>query len=96
MTNKCNHFYGWINDYDPLPLYKKNFAEILNNHIQVSLAVWDLCPYWYKKGKKPTKAIQLLDKRRGFTTIFNFCPYCGEKIDLKYLKELVKNETNKP
>ena len=36
---------------------------------------------------KPT---DFLDRRRGFMTIFRYCPDCGEKINWKAIKEELK------
>ena len=32
-------------------------------------------------------AKEFLDRRKGYMTMFNYCPYCGEKIDWKANKK---------
>ena len=34
-------------------------------------------------------AREFLDRRKGHMTVFNYCPYCGEKIDWKEIKKAI-------
>ena len=46
----------------------------LDDYIDVLLSCTALSPRTY------------LDRRRGLATLFNFCPWCGKKIDWKEIK----------
>ena len=35
-------------------------------------------------------AKQVCDNRRGYLSRFNYCPYCGEEIDWKYIIKSLK------
>jgi hypothetical protein len=40
----------------------------------------------YLSDRKP---IEFFDRRRGFMTMFNNCPYCGEKINWREIKKAI-------
>ncbi len=42
----------------------------------------------YRSDRKP---IEFLDRRRGYMTMFNNCPYCGEKINWGEIKKALKS-----
>lgn len=39
--------------------------------------------------KEDYKPIDFLDRRKGYMTMFNHCPYCGEKINWKDIKKAI-------
>jgi len=44
--------------------------------------------------KKAFKPQHWLDRRRGLSTIFDNCPYCGDKIDWKGIKKDLLTHSN--
>lgn len=36
--------------------------------------------------------LKFLDGRRCLLTMYNYCPYCGKKIDWKKIKKLISNK----
>lgn len=40
----------------------------------------------YNANRKPK---EFLDRRRGYMTMFNHCPYCGEKINWREIKKTI-------
>ena len=40
----------------------------------------------YRSDRKPA---EFLDRRRGYMTMFNNCPYCGEKINWREIKKAI-------
>ena len=68
-----------------------NFASELSYHAEVENSISTLGKYYLdeRKSKKldnPIIAKQYLDQRRGYITLFKFCPNYGEKINWKQIK----------
>ena len=83
----CNHLLGHLHDYDYIPLRFLTIKEELHFQSESSFRMKE--EGFSKKGCKP---LDYLDRRQGMSEQFNYCPYCGEKINWKAIKRLVKGE----
>ncbi len=87
MKPDCNHLLGHLMDYDYIPLKFLTIKEDLLFYSESSLRMQK--EGYLKRGYKP---LDYLDKRYNMSKMFDYCPYCGEKIDWKTIKKLVKGE----
>ncbi len=90
MKTNCNHLLGHLHDYDYIPLRSLTIKEDLLLHSESSIRM-------QKEGhsKKGCKPLDYLDKRQSMSEMFNYCPFCGDKIDWKAIKKEVKGEIGK-
>ena len=86
MKNICNCFIGIVSSYNNdgynyiyLNDYKYQLIEITNTSNNINKVLHD--------GEITLKPLDFLDKRKGYSRLFNYCPYCGEKINYKLIKE---------
>jgi len=81
----CNHTLGYINDF----ISQCEIIDVIKNECyrwnQHGKTMAELTGDT-KKYKSDRKPIDFLDRRHGYMTIFNYCPYCGEKINWKDIK----------
>ena len=92
--SKCNCFIGEINGYEPMILELSNFIEKIQSECNTSNHVAEF--YNNNPNKKVKKKLaspmDYLDRRKGYSTLFNYCPYCGTKINWRQLKNELKNQ----
>jgi len=49
------------------------------------------CPKYKVNGQYRIGLLQdYLDRRRGLATHYNYCPYCGKKLDYRKIKKIAK------
>jgi hypothetical protein len=76
VSNSCDCFIGFLSGEDiRLSDIKRQVEDVVK--LQPELKKYGLL-----KGE-PLTAKQLVDGRKGYISRFNFCPYCGNKIDWK-------------
>ncbi|HUU53242.1 MAG TPA: hypothetical protein VMW44_01210 [Candidatus Bathyarchaeia archaeon] len=81
----CDHTIGFLQEF----VNQSKIKKVIENE----------CYSWNRHGKtmaeltgdtkeykSDIKPVDFLDRRRGYMTIFNYCPYCGEKINWKDIK----------
>ena len=87
---ECDCLIGIINKYDQISENDLYLSDYINKiDIEVKTANF-LNKELYNK---ITNIIgnDYLDRRKGFTRLFNYCPNCGSKINYKILKENLRN-----
>lgn len=82
----CNCLLGHLNDYDYIPLRKNTIADELKSYSESVNRMVDI-----GFSKERVKSKDYLDKRHNMSEMFNYCPYCGEKIDWKKIKLMLVN-----
>jgi len=87
MKPNCNHLLGYLNDYDYIPLNSSTIKEDLVFQSKSSFRL-------QKEGslKNGYAPLDYLDERKNLSKMFNYCPYCGEKISWETIKKEVKGE----
>ena len=84
----CDCWIGILNDYDQSDtnnLYLSDVENKLRERSRFSTGLAkDFTLFNVYKPK------DYIDRRRGLTTLFNFCPLCGSKINWKEIHALVK------
>jgi hypothetical protein len=80
VSKRCDCFVGVFHDNNE-KLYLSNVYEILAEHSRTTEMLFD-----HDLIKKPIMIKQYLDRRSGYMTFFNYCPYCGNKIKWKEIK----------
>ena len=93
MNEKCNCWVGTLNDYDQSDinnLMLSNIVERLKARSGHSKAMKAFDLAWERYEPK-----DYLDRRRGLATLFNYCPWCGKKINWTKVRKMVKEEVNK-
>ena len=91
---KCNCQIGEINGYEPYPININDYVDKITTECNSSN---DVRAFFNENGNRKNKKtllrpIDYLDKRKGHSTLFNFCPWCGSKLDYKQLRKPFKNE----
>ena len=83
---KCDCWIGILNDYDQSDtnnLYMSSYIKVL----------WD-------RSRLPHVAVIIpshyIDGRRGYATLFNYCPNCGERIEWSKLRKFLRDTLCKP
>lgn len=79
VIKRCNCWLGILNNYDQTELnnlYLDNYIQRLNEKSKHSMTMSNLSKNWIKIMPK-----EYVDKRKGFATLFNYCPICGNKIN---------------
>ena len=82
----CDCWIGILNDYDQSDLnnlYLSDVEEKLRERASHSVALVGV-----SYGFTAYKPTDYIDKRRGLSTLFNFCPLCGSKINWKGIRGL--------
>jgi hypothetical protein len=90
----CNCWIGYLNSVYPDEsnnIYLDNYMEVLKQASVNSIAMNKKIPRYFKR----FKPIDFLNKRKGVTTLFSYCPLCGAKIDLPNLRKKLINESEK-
>ena len=80
VSKRCDCFIGIFHN-DNEELHKNTVYERLSEHSRTTEMLFE-----HRLIKSPITIKQYLDKRSGFMTFFNYCPYCGEKIKWKQIK----------
>lgn len=82
----CDHTVGYLHNF----VLQSEIAETLraeardwNSHSSTMASIFTMTHEY----KTDYKASDFVDRRRGMMTVFNNCPYCGEKIDWKAIKK---------
>jgi len=81
----CNHWLGILNDYDQSEmnnLYLDSFKEAINERALISRKLASASGFFTHYHPK-----DYIDKRRGLAKLFNYCPYCGIKINWTELRK---------
>lgn len=89
----CDHTVAYMHDFithSELVQVVKNECYGWNTHGETMASITGD----HDKYTSNHKPIDFLDRRRGRASMFNNCPYCGERIDWRKLKELVKQAGN--
>ena len=85
----CDHMIGRLHE----PVMESEVATVLKNEAHewnsYSRKMNSLTRGNEKLMKEDYKPTDFLDRRRGYMTIFNHCPYCGEKINWKAIKQAI-------
>lgn len=85
----CDHTIGYMNDWIVLSEAK----DILNNEAYgwntYSKTMNSLTKGNEKILKTDYTAKDFLDRRKNMMTVFNNCPYCGEKINWREIKKAI-------
>ena len=76
MKKECDCFIGFLSGED---VKKSNFIRLVNDIVTLQP---ELKKYGILNGE-PQTAKQIVDGRKGYLSRFNYCPYCGEKINWK-------------
>jgi hypothetical protein len=81
-TNSCDCLIGICHNKNEM-MYKSDALEILTYNSNGSKQM-------ERHGfvKQSFDALDYLDRRRGFCSLFNYCPHCGIKIDWKEVKAM--------
>ena len=75
----CDCWLGILNSYDQSEannLFMSNIKERLEERSQLSIAMAAI-----SNGFKAFSPKDYIDRRKGLSTLFNFCPLCGLKIN---------------
>lgn len=86
----CNHWLGILNSYnqtDENNLYLNTYVEKLYQLHKTSI---ELAKYNIAKAIIFPK--NYLDRRRGFSILFKYCPLCGDKLYWKELRSKINNQ----
>lgn len=87
METKCNHLLGILNSFnqtDENNLYLNSYVEKLYQLSETSIELAK-----HNMARAPIFPKSYIDKRKGFATLFNYCPYCGEKLNWKKLRQML-------
>ena len=83
MGSKCDCVIGHLHSYgSDNELYLSDFVT-RTKALAISINNND----YFHELKKRVTARDILDRRRGFTTIYNYCPWCGNRIDIKKCRD---------
>jgi len=85
----CNCFIGIINSYDCEGynnIYLDDYINKINETVKTSNNINKIL----YNGTLILKSSDFLDRRKGFSRLFNYCPNCGSKINYKILKNNLK------
>ncbi len=81
----CNCWLGILNSYNQVPENHLELNSYINKLKVMSMESINLSKT--SKQFKPILAKDFIDRRKGFSILFNFCPLCGEKINWKKLRK---------
>lgn len=92
MSKKCDCQIGEINTKEPLTLELSNYVDRIISESKTTNQVREFFNENPKRTNKKnlTIPIDYLDRRKGYSTLFNYCPWCGSKINFKKLREAFK------
>ena len=85
MKEFCNCWIAILNDYDQSEtnnLYLSNYKLLLKDRAFQSKNMAKLGNQWKEFSVK-----DYIDKRKSMSTMFDFCPKCGKKIDWRKLRK---------
>lgn len=83
---KCNCWIGILNDYDQSDmnnLYLSDYISKLRRESQHSIDTKAI----FRGGCRSFLPRDYIDKRKGLSTLFNYCPLCGAKINWRKIKK---------
>jgi len=78
----CDHTVGYLHNF----VTESALKEVLMSESRGWNRYAETMNSFGEKHKTDNKPKDFLDRRRGFMTLFNNCPYCGEKINWKAIK----------
>lgn len=81
----CNCWLGILNAYDQCEtnnLYTDSIKKRLSDNAKHSRNMSAVAKNWKAFAPK-----DYIDKRKGLSTLFNFCPWCGLKINWKQIRK---------
>lgn len=89
--NKCNCWIGILNSHsqsDSNNLYESDYYVKTRETYQLisyeySVFGRDISPV--------SSSLDILDRRKNYATLFNFCPMCGKKLNWKKLRKNIKS-----
>lgn len=85
----CNCWIGILNSYDQSSendLYLDSYTEKLKHRSKMSVSLAKTCTHFFIS----FSPVAYIDRRRGLATLFNFCPWCGTKINWTLLRKELK------
>jgi hypothetical protein len=86
----CDCIIGWLNDIDePIELRLSNYTDVIYENVSRSKRINEKFRGTQLEVTE-LNAKDYLDKRRGRTSINNYCPNCGSKINLRNLRQNLK------
>ena len=90
----CNCRLGYFHDYNsPEFLYLNTYINQCKDNAKSVNSLNEYKSQFYRseweEELKYIKPIDYLDKRKGMTTLFNYCPECGKEIEWKLLKKML-------
>ena len=85
----CNCFIGIVNSYDSDGYNYIYLDDYVDKLIEITTTSNNINKVLHND-TFILKPLDFFDKRKGFSRLFNYCPYCGEKINYKILKEKLK------
>lgn len=80
----CDHWLGILNSYnqtDENNLYFDDYIKKLHQLHEISIELAK-----HNMARAPIFSKSYLDRRQGFSTLFDFCPVCGAKLNWKELR----------
>ena len=80
----CDCWIGILNDYDQSDtnnLYLSDVEEKLRKRSDFTFEMANISIF-----SNPCQPKDYIDRRRGLSTVFNFCPICGSKINWKVIR----------
>ena len=86
----CDHTIGYLNKFvtvSEIAQTLKDEALGWNSHNKTLNSLIRGNDNLLKEDYQPK---DFLDRRRGYMTMFNNCPYCGEKINWREIKKAIK------
>ena len=84
----CDHTIAYMSDFirqSEIAETVKNKCYDWNKHDEIIAGLTGD----NKKYKTDREPVEFLDRRRGYMTLFNNCPYCGEKINWREIKKAI-------
>ena len=81
MNNYCNHVVAIFYDNEYQLVCLSELKRVLDAYLKYSA----------KNDKKIKTCLDILDQRRGYCTIFDYCPFCGEKLNWPRIKARLRN-----
>ena len=87
MKSQCDHTVSYLHNF----VTESELTAVLKAEVQS----------WNSYGERDEriipreyKATDFLDRRKGYITMFNHCPYCGDKIDWRSIKKHIAEVTS--
>lgn len=83
----CDHTIGYLHDWVRQSELKAKLDSEAYGWNRHSKTMNGLVRNNEKLLREDYKPKEFLDRRKGYMTMFNYCPYCGEKINWKEIKK---------